>query len=63
MGLGDKISAAADKTTGAAKEKVGAATDNPDLQAQGQAQNIAGHAKQAGESVEDAAMNAADDPR
>ena len=35
MGLGDKISNAAEKASGSAKEKLGDATDNRDLQAEG----------------------------
>ena len=54
MGLGDKISNAAEKAGGTAKEKVGDATDNRDLQAEGQADKLSGSAKQAGENVKDA---------
>ena len=57
MGLGDKISNAAEKASGTAKEKVGDATDNRDLQAEGQAQKTAGSTKQAGEHLKDAAKN------
>lgn len=53
MGLGDKISNAAEKASGTAKEKVGDATDNRDLQAEGQADKLSGSAKQAGENVKD----------
>ena len=57
MGLGDKISKAAEKAGGTAKEKVGDATDNRDLQAEGQADKLSGSAKQAGENVKDAGKN------
>lgn len=63
MGLGDKISNAAEKAGGTAKEKVGDATDNRDLQAEGQADKLSGSAKQAGEHVKDAGKNFKDGTR
>jgi uncharacterized protein YjbJ (UPF0337 family) len=60
MGLEDKIRNAKDKVFGGAKDKLGDSTNNPDLQAGGQGQETAGHAKQAGEDVKDAAKNATD---
>ncbi|ASE11539.1 uncharacterized protein YjbJ (UPF0337 family) [Kocuria rhizophila] len=60
MGLGDKISNAAEKATGAAKEKVGDATDNRDLQAEGAADKMSGGAKQSVENVKDAGKNLKD---
>ena len=53
MGLDDKISNAADKLGGQAKEKYGDATDNQDLQAEGQGQEAKADLKQAGEKVKD----------
>lgn len=53
MGLGDKLSNAAEKASGVAKEKTGEVTDNRDLQAEGAAQKTAADAKQAGEKVKD----------
>ncbi|XKH52078.1 CsbD family protein [Citricoccus nitrophenolicus] len=60
MGLGDKIGNAKDKAVGAAKEKLGDATDDRDLQAEGQGQKTSGHAKQAGEKTKDAAKDVRD---
>ncbi|GGG67524.1 CsbD family protein [Kocuria dechangensis] len=57
MGLADKINNAADTAAGATKKKVGEATNNRDLQAEGQAQESAGHLKQAGQKVKDAAQD------
>ncbi|WP_188540305.1 CsbD family protein [Kocuria dechangensis] len=57
MGLADKINNAADTAAGAAKKKVGEATNNRDLQAEGQAQESTGHLKQAGEKLKDAAKD------
>ncbi|MEX5260957.1 CsbD family protein [Kocuria sp. CPCC 205263] len=60
MGLDDKIRNATDKAVGSAKEAVGDATDNRDLQAEGQAQKTAGSTRQAGEHLKDAARNVGD---
>ncbi|ALU38699.1 general stress protein CsbD [Kocuria flava] len=60
MGIGDKMENAAQKASGAAKEKVGDATDNRDLQAEGQADKVSADAKQTGEKVKDAARNFTD---
>ena len=54
MGLGDKISNAAEKASGTAKEKVGDATDNRDLEAEGHGDKASGNAKQAVGEVKDA---------
>ncbi|MGI8695482.1 MAG: CsbD family protein [Mycobacteriales bacterium] len=54
MGLGDKVSNQTEKLTGKGKEKVGEATDNRDLQAEGEADQTKGNLKQAGENVKDA---------
>ncbi len=53
MGTGDKLENAAEKLGGNAKQKVGEATDNPDLQAEGKADQTAADLKQAGEKVKD----------
>ena len=53
-GLGDKISGKADELKGKAKAAAGDATDNPDLQAEGQADQTKSNLKQAGEKVKDA---------
>lgn len=60
MGLGDKISNAAEKASGAAKEKVGDATDNRDMQAEGAGEKASGSAKQSVEDVKDAGKNLKD---
>ncbi|UNX54510.1 CsbD family protein [Georgenia sp. TF02-10] len=54
MGLGDKISNAAEEAKGKAKKAAGDATDNPRLQAEGQADKSSANVKQAGENVKDA---------
>ncbi|MGW2672833.1 CsbD family protein [Kocuria rhizophila] len=60
MGLGDKISNAAEKASGSAKEKLGDVTDNRDLQAEGAADKASGGAKQSVENVKDAGKNLKD---
>ena len=54
MGIGDKMKNAAESTKGKMKEKTGDATDNEDLQAEGQAEKSTADLKQAGEKVKDA---------
>lgn len=54
MGLDDKIANATDKLAGKAKEATGDATDNADLQAEGQLDQSKADLKQAGEKVKDA---------
>lgn len=54
MSMSDKIKNKAQETSGAAKEAVGEATDNKDLQVEGQGDQAKGNLKQAGESVKDA---------
>lgn len=58
MGLGDKISNAAQEATGKVKEGFGDATDNERLQAEGQADQAGANLKQAGEKVKDAFKDA-----
>jgi uncharacterized protein YjbJ (UPF0337 family) len=53
MSTDDKIQNKADELTGQAKEKVGDATDDRDLQAEGQADQSKANLKQAGEKVKD----------
>ncbi|MCB1253778.1 MAG: CsbD family protein [Austwickia sp.] len=54
MGLGDKISNAADDMGGKAKEAAGKATDDRDLEAEGKGDQAVSDLKQAGEKVKDA---------
>lgn len=61
MGFADKFGAATDKAVGAAKDKIGAAINRPALQAEGQAQNAVGQAKQADHDVEGTARDIVDD--
>ena len=53
MGLGDKISNAAEEAKGKAKEGLGEATDNDRLKAEGHADQASANVKQAGEHVKD----------
>jgi uncharacterized protein YjbJ (UPF0337 family) len=57
MGLGDKIKNTAQETAGKVKEAVGDATDNRDLEAEGQRDQAGANLKQAGEHVKDAFDN------
>ncbi len=50
----DKARNKAQELAGEGKEKLGDATDNRDLQAEGQKDQAAGNLKQAGEKVKDA---------
>ena len=54
MGTGDKMKNAAESAKGKIKEKAGDATDDRDLQAEGQAEKTKADLKQAGEKVKDA---------
>lgn len=54
MGLDDKIKNAAQDAKGKVKEAWGDATDNPDLEAEGKADQAAANLKKAGEDVKDA---------
>jgi uncharacterized protein YjbJ (UPF0337 family) len=53
MSAVDKMKDKAQELSGQGKEAVGDATDNRDLQAEGQKDQVAGNAKQAGEKVKD----------
>ena len=54
MGADDKIANSGESTLGKAKEKLGDATDDRDMQAEGQADKSKADLKQAGEKVKDA---------
>jgi len=54
MGTNDKIDNKTDELKGKVKEAVGDATDDRDLEAEGQADQTRGNLKQAGEKVKDA---------
>ena len=54
MGLQDKANNAAEEAKGKAKQAVGDATDDEQLQAEGQAEESKANLKQAGEKVKDA---------
>ncbi|MTD14669.1 CsbD family protein [Nakamurella sp. YIM 132087] len=58
MSMGDKIKHAAEEVGGKVKETAGRATNNEDLQAEGQADQASANVKQAGDKVEDAAKDA-----
>ena len=53
MGIGDKISNAAEDFGGKAKEAAGNATDNDSLKAEGQKDQVVADAKKVGEGVMD----------
>ncbi|MGF7238358.1 MAG: CsbD family protein [Frankia sp.] len=54
MGTDDKVNNKIDEAAGKVKEKIGEATDNPDLQAEGQGEQSKSNLKQAGEKIKDA---------
>jgi rhodanese-related sulfurtransferase/uncharacterized protein YjbJ (UPF0337 family) len=54
MAADDKISNKIDELAGKGKEALGRATDNPDLEAEGNREQAASNLKQAGEKVKDA---------
>jgi uncharacterized protein YjbJ (UPF0337 family) len=53
MSTGDKIDNKAEELKGKAKEGVGRATDDPELEAEGKADQVKGNLKQAGEKIKD----------
>ncbi|WP_313280662.1 CsbD family protein [Timonella senegalensis] len=53
MGIGDKISNAAEEAKGKVKEATGKMTDNERLEAEGKIDQAKANAKQAGEDVKD----------
>ena len=58
MSLGDKFEAKKDQVVGGAKEGIGDATGNPDMQAEGTAQQSKGDFKEGVENVKDKAADA-----
>jgi uncharacterized protein YjbJ (UPF0337 family) len=52
--MGDKVENKAQEVAGRAKSAVGGATNDRDLQAEGEKDKMAGNLKQAGEKVKDA---------
>jgi uncharacterized protein YjbJ (UPF0337 family) len=52
--MGDKMDDKAQELAGRAKSAVGGATNDRDLQAEGEKDKMAGNLKQAGEKVKDA---------
>jgi uncharacterized protein YjbJ (UPF0337 family) len=52
--MGDKMEDKAQELAGRAKSAVGGATNDRDLQAEGEKDKMAGNLKQAGEKVKDA---------
>jgi uncharacterized protein YjbJ (UPF0337 family) len=58
MGIKDKLSHTTEDVTGKVKESVGRATDDRDLQAEGQADQASSNIKKAGENIKDAAKDA-----
>ena len=53
MGLGDKIDNKAEELKGQGKEAIGEATDDDELKAEGQFDQVKGNIKQAGEKIKD----------
>ncbi len=53
MGLQDKIQNAGEQLSGKAKETTGRATDDPDLEAEGQGEQAFAKVKKVGEDVKD----------
>ena len=58
MGIGDKAEHKAEDLAGKVKEALGDATDNRDLEAEGQAEQSKADMKQAGDNVVDALREA-----
>lgn len=54
MGMDDKFENKTEELSGKAKQAVGDATDNRDLEAEGQSEETKANLKQAGENVKDA---------
>ena len=57
MSFVDKAKHKAEEVVGQVKEKVGELTDDPELEAEGQQEQVTGNVKQAGDSVKDAASD------
>lgn len=60
MGLGDKVRNTAEDVAGKVKEHVGRATDDDELEAEGQAQQAKAALKQSAEHAKDAARDILD---
>lgn len=60
MSFADKAKHAAEELVGKAKEAVGDATNNDDLKADGQTDQVEADVKQRGDKVQDAAGNVKD---
>lgn len=54
MGIDDKVKNASQEAKGKIKEGYGDLTDNPELQAEGKADQAVANVKQAGEDIKDA---------
>ena len=54
MGIDDKVKNAAQEAKGKIKEGYGDLTDNPELEAEGKADQAGANIKQAGEDIKDA---------
>ena len=63
MSFDDKISNKADEVGGKVKSKVGEATDDPELHAEGKADETKGNIKQAGEKIKDAIKDVTGDKK
>jgi len=63
MALEDKARHAAETTRGKAKDVVGKAKGDEEMEAEGKAEQVLGHLKQAGEKVKDAVHSATEDDR
>jgi len=63
MSFTDKAKNEAEEAKGKVKEWAGDATDNEELRAEGQGDQLSGNTKQAGEHVKDAANDIADNFR
>lgn len=60
MGLGDKIEAKIDKAKGAVKETMGESAGDPQVEAEGETDQVKGHAKEAWEEVKEAGRKITD---
>ena len=63
MALEDKARHAAETARGKAKNVAGKAKGDEEMEAEGKAEQVLGHLKQAGEKVKDAVHSAAEDDR
>ena len=60
MGIADKARHLAEELAGKAKAGVGDATDNPDLEAEGHAEQASANVKEAGVDIKDALREASE---